>query len=46
MDILDAADLVVPDGHINILHIQLEQIIALTERALICPKASTLPADS
>lgn len=43
---VDAAELVVPDGHINILHIHLEQIIALTEPASIWPRASTLPGDS
>lgn len=43
---VDDAELVVPDGHINILHIHLEQIIALTEPASIWPRASTLPGDS
>lgn len=42
----DSVTLAVPDGHINILHIHLEQILALTKGASICLAASTLPGDS
>lgn len=42
----DSVTLAVPDGRINILHIHLEQILALTKGASIWLAASTLPGDS
>lgn len=44
--VADSETPVVPDGHINILHIHLEQIIALTKEASICLAASPPPGDS
>lgn len=44
--LVDLVTLVVPDGHITILHFHLEQNVVLTEGAAICLAASTLPGDS